>query len=178
MRQSAKVLVSFLFSALPIFASEDSHPSSTFTLAAGTAGFYSSQEKQWGNNSGLFGRAEYLHKLGIPIGASLSLGYDLCMVCDNTGGEYVASYSVVAQLIPAKYPLQLLTGIGISNGTDPTIGEADDRFTSINVPLIARALYRFKIGDAYLATGVELSMEFNNKNNVIGLMLPIQWGRK
>lgn len=168
--------ISLLGLSNPINAASGSHSKSSLTLAAGYNNFSSTQKNQWGGNSGVSGRVEYLHRMGIPVGASLSFAFDPCLVCDNTGGEYVGSYSLVTQLIPAKYPIQLLTGIGISKGRDPTIGESDDRFTTITVPVIARALYRLKIGGAYLATGVELSISANNRNNVIALMLPIQWG--
>lgn len=161
---------------LPLFASARSYHQSSFTVAGGVNSFESPAENQWGNNSGFAGRIEFLHRIGIPIGPSISLGYDFCPICDVTGGEYVASYSLVAQLIPAEYPFQLLTGLGMSRGNDPITGGTNSRFRSLNFPVIARLLYRYRIGNAYIATGAELSLSATNRNNVISLMLPIQWG--
>lgn len=82
----------------------------------------------------------------------------------------------MAQVIPAEYPFQLLTGLGMSRGNDPITGVTNGRFRSLNFPIIARLLYQYRIGNAYLAAGAELSLVATNRNNVISLMLPLQWG--
>src|SRR4051812_7439030 len=76
----------------------------SFTLGFGANRFISDQKNQWGNNSGWIGEAEYLS--GMPgllpaqFGFDARLAYDICPACDNTGGEYVNSYSLLAQFLP------------------------------------------------------------------------------
>jgi hypothetical protein len=154
------------------------HPQAqpTLTIAGGVNKFSSSRENQIaGSNSGFFGRFEFLYPVKIPVGVSMSLGYALCPVCDGQGGEYVAAYSLVVQLIPSRFPFQLLSGLGIINGKDNTKG-GDVSIGGLNIPIMARLIYKLPIASAYIATGLEISADINNRNNVFAISLPLQVG--
>jgi|SRR5690606_7654359 len=161
---------------LTLLAGEDKYPKSVFTIGAGFNSFSSSDPEQRGRNGGNYGRIEILQKIRIPVGISASLAYDLCPVCDGTGGEYVAAYSIVAQFVPFRYPFQFLTGLGYATGNNPKKDGSEGDFGGLNFPLIARLLYSFRTSNTHFAIGAEFSLDLNNTNNVLAVGLPIQWG--
>jgi hypothetical protein len=164
--------------ALPFLVSAGGFPESSFTLGAGFLSLSPSSPAGSASEPGFvgyFGRAEYLRRLGIPLGITLGLGYDFCPVCgDGSSGSHIGSVSAVGQIIPWKYPVQILAGAGFAGGEVKGVGE----FGEFHLPVIVRLLARSEEAERFVSAGVEIHYGWTRRNQVVSVSVPVQWARR
>lgn len=90
---------------------------------------------------------------------------DYCPVCDISGNDKMLVLNFLSGCIAESkfFSFDILTGLGIAKGINPTTDNHDNPFTSINLPFKIRPLINLPFGQLFkLSTGlvIPLSLRF------------------